>query len=94
MTLMCPQYVLGRDEQIYERPKESLPERWHLHPEVVSTPRDGPYGCIGKPLALLTLRNTLVRLVTMFDFEFAPGEDGTAFEGKAKDRFTMGYGDL
>lgn len=54
----------------------------------------GPYGCIGKPLALLTFRNTLVRLVTMFDFEFAPGEDGTAFEGKAKDRFTMGYGDL
>ena len=54
----------------------------------------GPYWCIGKPLALPTLRNTLVRLVTMFDFEFAPGEDGTAFEGKAKDRFTMGYEDL
>ncbi|RAH55977.1 L-ornithine-N5-monooxygenase [Aspergillus piperis CBS 112811] len=100
MTVMCPQYVLGRDEEVYERSKEFYPERWYLHPEMVKQRAAfapfslGPYGCIGKPLALLTLRNTLVRLVTMFDFEFAPGEDGTAFEGKAKDRFTMGYGDL
>ena len=54
----------------------------------------GLYGCIGKPLALLTIRNTLVRLVTMFDFEYAHGVDGMAFEGKAKDRFTMSFGDL
>ncbi|GLB04918.1 hypothetical protein AtubIFM57258_010944 [Aspergillus tubingensis] len=100
MTVMCPQYVLGRDEEVYERPKEFLPERWYLHSEMVKQRAAfapfslGPYGCIGKPMALLTLRNTLVRLVTMFDFESAPGEDGTAFERKAKDRFTMGYGDL
>lgn len=30
----------------------------------------------------------------MFDFEYAHGEDGMAFEGKAKDRFTMSFGDL
>ncbi|RAK89618.1 cytochrome P450 [Aspergillus costaricaensis CBS 115574] len=101
MTVMCPQYVLGRDEKAHERPKEFLPERearchFPLPPRqsVLTNFSLGPYGCNGKPLALLTLRSTLVRLVTMFDFEYAPGEDGTAFEGKAKDRFTMSYGDL
>ncbi|KAI2995014.1 hypothetical protein CBS147346_10164 [Aspergillus niger] len=100
MTVMCPQNVLGHSEAVYERPMEFLPERWYLQPELVKDKSAfvpfsiGPYGCIGKPLALLTIRNTLVRLVTMFDFEYAHGEDGMAFEGKAKDRFTMSFGDL
>jgi tryprostatin B 6-hydroxylase len=54
----------------------------------------GPYGCIGRPLALLNIRTTLARLVTTFDFSFAPGEDGRAFEDKARDRFTIGFGEL
>ncbi|GLA36449.1 hypothetical protein AnigIFM63309_002553 [Aspergillus niger] len=87
-------------EAVYERPMEFLPERWYLQPELVKDKSVfvpfsiGPYGCIGKPLALLTIRNTLVRLITMFDFEYAHGEDGMAFKGKAKDRFTMSFGDL
>ncbi|RAK94837.1 cytochrome P450 [Aspergillus ibericus CBS 121593] len=100
MTVMCPQNVLGRSHDAYERPTEFLPERWYLHPDLVREKTAfapfsaGPYGCIGKPLALLNVRTTLARLVTTFDFEYAPGEDGIGFEGKAKDSFTMGYGDL
>ena len=55
-----------------------MPERWTTRPEMI---RDkgtfapflmGPYGCIGRPLALLNLRVTLARLVLTFDFGFAP----------------------
>jgi tryprostatin B 6-hydroxylase len=54
----------------------------------------GPYGCIGRPLALLTVRTTLAKIVTTFDISFAPGEDGVDFESKAHERFTMRFGDL
>ncbi|PWY75516.1 L-ornithine-N5-monooxygenase [Aspergillus heteromorphus CBS 117.55] len=100
VDVMCPQYVIGRSEEAYERSLEFIPERWYLYPEMIREKSCfapfsiGPYGCIGKPLALLNIRTTLARLVTMFDFEFAPGEDGKAFEATAKDCFTMGFGDL
>jgi tryprostatin B 6-hydroxylase len=54
----------------------------------------GPYGCIGRPLALLTVRTTLARIVATFDISFAPGEDGKNFEEYAKERFTIAFGDL
>lgn len=54
----------------------------------------GPYNCIGKPLALLNMRNTLSRLILNFDFEFAPGHSRTEFEDKMKDRFVLYPGDL
>lgn len=54
----------------------------------------GPFGCIGKPLAMMNLRTTVARLVMAFDFSFAPNEDGQNFEGQAKEQFTIAYGDL
>ncbi|GKZ89036.1 hypothetical protein AnigIFM59636_010174 [Aspergillus niger] len=73
MTVMCPQNVLGRSEAVYERPMEFLPERWYLQPELVKDKSAfvpfsiGPYGCIGKPLALLTIRNTLMDKISARD---------------------------
>jgi cytochrome P450 len=54
----------------------------------------GPYGCIGRPLALLNVRTTLARIVTAFDISFAPGENGRTFEAEAREKFTIGFGDL
>lgn len=34
----------------------------------------GPYGCVGKNLALMILRIVTASLVDNFDMEFAPGE--------------------
>lgn len=56
--------------------------------------RAGPFGCIGRPLALLNLRTTIARLVTTFDFDFAPGEDGHNFIERAVDHITLGMGEL
>lgn len=54
----------------------------------------GTYNCIGKPLALLNLRTTIARLILEFDFEFAPGDDGTAVERDATSQFTAAPGVL
>ncbi|KAF4629546.1 hypothetical protein G7Y89_g8601 [Cudoniella acicularis] len=99
-VVSCPQYVLGRSSQIYEKPEEFIPERWYLQPDLIKEKKawapfsTGTYGCIGKPLALLNIRTTLARLVTQYDITFAPGEDGTSFEGKATEKFTINFGDL
>ncbi|KAL3420396.1 benzoate 4-monooxygenase cytochrome P450 [Phlyctema vagabunda] len=47
------------------------------------------YSCIGKQLALMEIRAVISRIVTHFDIEFAPGEDGLNLLNKTKDVFTM-----
>jgi tryprostatin B 6-hydroxylase len=54
----------------------------------------GEFNCVGRPLALMNLRSTIARLVMEFDFQFAPGEDGSRFLGDAKDNFVFYPGDL
>jgi cytochrome P450 family 628 len=54
----------------------------------------GPYGCIGKPLALMQIRTLVAKIVTNFDVSFAPGEDGTNLMDKSRDHFTIGLADL
>jgi tryprostatin B 6-hydroxylase len=56
----------------------------------------GPYGCIGRPLALLNLRTTLARLVMYFDIEFPEGSlnNSGSFETNSKERFTLAPAEL
>jgi len=54
----------------------------------------GPYGCVGKQLALMELRNVIARIVTEFDVRFAPREDGTALLEKSTDTFTIALAPL
>jgi len=37
----------------------------------------------------MELRNVTARIMTEFDVEFAPGEDGSALMAESKDVFTM-----
>jgi hypothetical protein len=54
----------------------------------------GPYGCVGKQLALMELRSVIARIVTEFDVSFAPGEDGTALLEESLDTFTIALAPL
>jgi hypothetical protein len=54
----------------------------------------GPYGCIGKQLALMELRAVTCLLVRRFDVRFAPDEDGSSLINKSVDAFTLRMGDL
>lgn len=142
MTVWCPQYVLSRDENNYERAEEFVPERWYSKPEMIKQKEayapfsagkcpsccsidvqhlphayfsvsiqgawginngifalttqsiTGPYGCIGKPLALMELRMVVASLVTRFNIVLAPGEDGHDLLERSRDQFTLNLGDL
>lgn len=56
----------------------------------------GPYGCIGRPLAMMDLRTTVARLVMNFDISFPPGDvdRGRTFEAKTIEHFTLAPAEL
>ena len=49
----------------------------------------GPYGCIGKQLALMELRTVVSLLVSQFDIRLAEGEDGKKLLDESRDAFTL-----
>ncbi|KAI4156765.1 MAG: hypothetical protein LQ340_000022 [Diploschistes diacapsis] len=53
-----------------------------------------PYGCIGRPLALIQLRTLIASILTRFDVALAPGEDGTGLLERSRDQFTTVSADL
>ncbi|OTA07052.1 hypothetical protein A9Z42_0079190 [Trichoderma parareesei] len=100
MNVTCPQYAVGRSEAVYSKADSFVPERWYQFPEMIKD-KDafapfsmGPFGCIGKRLALMDIRQVISRLIWAFDVAFAPGEDGRSFEGDALDAFKVTYGAL
>ncbi|KAK5108900.1 hypothetical protein LTR62_007702 [Meristemomyces frigidus] len=100
VNFWVPQYPMGRQEQVYERPLEFTPERWYSEPEMVKK-KDafapfsmGPYNCIGKNLAYVEMRTLTAQLLLNFDVKLAPGEDGERLRTKTKDHFTVTPGQL
>ena len=98
---LCFVYELTEtDESIYTNADMFIPERWTTKPEFIRNDKVfmpfsiGPYGCIGKNLALLELRMATCGIISQFDVSFAPGEDGSNLVDKSIDHFTMGLGDL
>ncbi|TVY75790.1 Tryprostatin B 6-hydroxylase [Lachnellula suecica] len=100
MNVWCSQYILGRSETVYSQPDKFVPERWYQFPEMIKDRTafapfsTGPYGCIGKPLAMLNIRTTLAQLVMNFDIKFAPGGSDFVFEENAVDHFVLSFGEL
>jgi tryprostatin B 6-hydroxylase len=88
------------DPEIYEDPLRFLPERWSSqeskvkHKDAFAPFSMGPFGCIGKNLALMELRLLTTQLVTKFDLRFAEHEDGSRILTETRDHFTVGAGDL
>lgn len=54
----------------------------------------GRYGCIGKALAKKNLTYVTAILISKYDVELAPGEDGSRFWADMKDDFTAVPGRL
>ena len=88
------------DPSTYPEPYSFIPDRWYSKPEMVKN-KDawapfsmGPFGCIGKNLAMMELRTVTTRLVNRFDFRLAPGEDGKRLLYATKDHFTVDPGDV
>jgi len=54
----------------------------------------GRYGCVGQRLAMRNVSYLTALLVSKYDIEFAPGDDGTRVIADMKDNFTMNPGRL
>ncbi|KAI0861215.1 cytochrome P450 [Xylaria cubensis] len=99
-TIVTPQYSLHRDESCFLKPDEWIPERLTTRPELVLN-KDafvawsiGKMSFLGKILCLMEIRIGAALFLTEFDFEFAPGEDGTRMFTEATDFFTTTPGPL
>ncbi|KPI34912.1 Tryprostatin B 6-hydroxylase, partial [Cyphellophora attinorum] len=101
--IQMPWYVMGHDPKNYTSPDQFLPERWSPsphnpklvhHKDAFQSFNSGPYGCIGKNLALMELRTVTAQLLDRFEVKFAEGEDGRALMEDSIDHFTTGLGGL
>ncbi|KAJ6441496.1 cytochrome P450 [Purpureocillium lavendulum] len=84
-------YNACADEEVYERCRDFVPERWFSKPEMVKH-KDaflpflaGSESCIGKNLAFIQLAVVASQIILQFDVKFAPGEDGSRLVQESKD---------
>lgn len=100
VTVINPIYTVQRSVASYVKPEEFIPERWTSQPDLVLNKKAftpfgiGPYGCVGKQLALNEIRTVVAKLVLDFDVKFADGENGRRILEDTKDYFVLGLGDL
>ncbi|GFP56517.1 cytochrome P450 monooxygenase nodW [Trichoderma asperellum] len=80
-TIVAPRYTIGRLEDCFERASEFIPERWTTRPEMVLNPAayapfgTGHHSCLGKTLALDTMKFVLARILKNYRFRAAPGDN-------------------
>ncbi|OQE04404.1 hypothetical protein PENVUL_c033G10168 [Penicillium vulpinum] len=100
-VMVCtPLHTLFRDERIFPRPLEFLPERWDTQPELVKDPtafipfNTGTYSCVGKQLGLMELRSVTAEILARYEVSFAPNQTASAFLDGKQDAFTLATGPL
>ncbi|KAG9378273.1 CypX Cytochrome P450 [Pyrenophora tritici-repentis] len=99
-TIVTPQYSILRDARNFLSPEAFIPERFTSKPDLIINKlafvpwSTGKMACLGKNLSLMEIRVAAALLLTSFDFDFAPGEDGTRMFTKATDYFTTTPGPL
>lgn len=87
-------------EALYKNACTFIPERWYesssmIKEESAYAPFSaGPYGCIGRLLALMNLRTTVAKLLNVYDVCLADGENFKTLEKDKKAHFTTAPGAL
>ncbi|KAG8532537.1 uncharacterized protein KY384_002414 [Bacidia gigantensis] len=87
-------------ESCFEDAEEFIPERWTTAPHLTKDKSAhmpfslGPYGCVGKNLALVFLRLTTAFLVHNYDIGFAPGEMKSTIIDESNNTVTNNPGPL
>lgn len=85
------------DESIYEAAESFVPERWYSKPQMIKHKEafapfsTGPFGCIGKQLAMMEMRTLTARLVLEYDIKLAACQKA---EVETIDHFTVHVGEL
>ncbi|KAG7149456.1 Cytochrome monooxygenase FCK2 like protein [Verticillium longisporum] len=93
--VQVPSYTLFRDQRVFPRPDEFVPERWTSEPELVKDKgifapfSIGRYSCVGKQLGLMEIRTVTAELLRRYDVSLAPDQPVKAFTDKLVDGFTL-----
>ncbi|KAI0885722.1 benzoate 4-monooxygenase cytochrome P450 [Annulohypoxylon maeteangense] len=80
VKLCASRYSIGRLESAFEDAESFIPERWYSRPELIKDRRAFvPFGvgrtsCVGRNVALATLRLVTARFLSKYHIRFAPGE--------------------
>jgi cytochrome P450 len=88
-------YLVQRDPRCFGKPDEFIPERWlgegpePFNRNAIFTFSIGPYGCVGKQLAWLELRDLTAALVKNFNMKFTKDFDVEGFVETLQDNVTM-----
>lgn len=96
IIVQIPPFALNRDPRNFIRPDEFIPERWTTRPELILNRAafmpfsTGPYGCVGKGLALMELRCVVGRVVADFDVKLPEGFAEEKYWEGVRDHFTAG----
>ncbi|KAL7944152.1 cytochrome P450 [Trichoderma barbatum] len=99
-TIVAPRYTIGRLEECFERASDFVPERWTTRPEMVrNVAAYAPFGtghhsCLGKTLALDTMKYVLARILKNYRFRAAPGDISLSALENVRDQFTSNPGVL
>ncbi|KAI1421256.1 cytochrome P450 [Xylaria sp. FL1777] len=94
-TVFCPQYVIGRSSDSFASPNEFIPERWYSRPELIRDASSyspfsaGSYNCVGRPLALLNIREVVARIIANYDIRSTPAETLRAYDEGMQESFTL-----
>ncbi|GJJ15360.1 hypothetical protein Clacol_009636 [Clathrus columnatus] len=93
-------YSLHRNPKYFSPDPEAFhPERWledgYNTDRAAFVPFSyGPTNCIGKQIALLTLRKTICAMIVSFDFELSPEVNPVKWAEDTTERFILGRGEL
>ncbi|KAL8822793.1 MAG: hypothetical protein Q9191_006478 [Dirinaria sp. TL-2023a] len=98
VNVAVPNYAISHSSKHYINPDDFIPERWSSQPDLVKSQNafapfsldTGPFGCIGRNLALMEMRAVIAMLVSRFDIRLAEGEDGSGLLEGSVDCFTLG----
>ncbi|KAL7787138.1 cytochrome P450 [Trichoderma ceciliae] len=100
ISVFVPIHSMHRSPKYFKEPESFIPERWTTRPDLIIDKRAyhpfliGPYNCAGKKLAMVVLRFVIAYTVWHYEFQFAPGEDGTAIYRDAANQQILKAGKL
>ncbi|KAM0261045.1 hypothetical protein ACHAQJ_002484 [Trichoderma viride] len=95
-----PIHSMHRSAKFFKEADSFIPERWTTRPDLIIDKRAyhpflvGPNNCAGKRLAMIVMRFVLAYTVWYYDFQFAPGEDGTAIHRDSVNQLILKAGKL
>ncbi|KAI1414401.1 monooxygenase [Hypoxylon sp. FL1857] len=94
-NVFVPTQVIQTDPRYWKQATEFIPERFGERSAEMNTDKElyipftiGAYSCVGKHLAMTSLRIAISTIAQHFDVSFAVGESGKEFDEGAMDTFT------